>query len=306
MTDLSVRIGSLGLKNPVLTASGTFGYGTEYAGYFDTGLLGGIVTKTVTLEPREGNPMPRIAETPAGMLNSIGLANVGIERFLSEKLPALEGLDTRVVVNVAGNTAEEYAEVTSRAAGHPRVDAIEVNVSCPNVRHGGLAFGTNPSATAEVTAAVRAATSKPVIVKLTPNVTDIAEIARAAEAAGADALSLINTVLGMAIDIETRRPLIARRTAGLSGPAIKPIAIAKVYQVRQAVKLPLIGIGGIMRWQDAVEFLLAGATAVQTGTLHFVEPDGPVRIVEGLRRYCEEKGISSVSELVGGMVEESS
>ncbi len=306
MTDLSVRIAGLSLKNPVLAASGTFGYGMEYAGYFDISRIGGIVTKTVTLEPREGNPMPRLAETPAGMLNSIGLANVGIERFLSEKLPALGGLDTRVVVNVAGNTAEEYAEVTSRAAAHPRVDAIEVNVSCPNVRHGGLAFGTNPIATAEVTAAVRAATSKPVIVKLTPNVTDIAEIARAAEAAGADALSLINTVLGMAIDIETRRPLIARRTAGLSGPAVKPIAIAKVYQVRKAVKLPLIGIGGIMRWQDAVEFLLAGATAVQTGTLHFVEPDGPVRILDGLRRYCEEKAIASVTELVGGMVEESS
>jgi dihydroorotate dehydrogenase (NAD+) catalytic subunit len=306
MADLSVRIAGLLLRNPVLTASGTFGYGTEYADYFDVSLLGGIVTKTVTLELREGNPMPRLAETPAGMLNSIGLANVGIERFLSEKLPALEGLDTRVIVNVAGNTAEEYAEVTARAAAHPRVDAIEVNVSCPNVRHGGLAFGTNPSATAEVTAAVRAATAKPVIVKLTPNVTDIAEIARAAEAAGADALSLINTVLGMAIDIETRRPLIARRTAGLSGPAIKPIAIAKVYQVRKAVKLPLIGIGGIMRWQDAVEFLLAGATAVQTGTLNFVEPDGPVRIVEGIRRYCEEKGIASVVELVGGMIEESS
>ncbi|MBN2201466.1 dihydroorotate dehydrogenase [bacterium] len=303
MTDLSVRIAGLALKNPVLTASGTFGYGTEYAGYFDISLLGGIATKTVTLEPREGNPMPRLAETPGGMLNSIGLANVGIERFLSEKLPALEGLDTRVIVNVAGNTAEEYAEVTSRAAAHPRVDAIEVNVSCPNVRHGGLAFGTNPAATAEVTAAVRAATSKPVIVKLTPNVTDITEIARAAEAAGADALSLINTVLGMAIDIETRRPLIARRTAGLSGPAIKPIAIAKVYQVRQAVKLPLIGIGGIMRWQDAVEFLLAGATAVQTGTLHFVEPDGPVRVVEGIRRYSEEKGVASVTELVGALSE---
>jgi dihydroorotate dehydrogenase (NAD+) catalytic subunit len=303
MVDLSVRIGGLALRNPVLTASGTFGYGTEYADFFDASRLGGIVTKTVTLEPREGNPMPRLAETPAGMLNSIGLANVGIERFLSEKLPALEGLDTRVVVNVAGNTVEEYAEAAARAAAHPRVDAIEVNVSCPNVRHGGLAFGTHPAATAEVTGAVRRATAKPVIVKLTPNVTDITEIARAAEASGADALSLINTVVGMAIDIETRRPLIARGTAGLSGPAIKPIAVARVYQVRGAVKLPLIGIGGIMRWQDAVEFLLAGATAVQTGTLQFVEPEGPVRVVEGLRRYCEEKGIGAVTELVGALIE---
>jgi dihydroorotate dehydrogenase (NAD+) catalytic subunit len=303
MIDLSVRIGGLKLANPVLAASGTFGYGTEYADFFDVSRLGGLVTKTVTLEPREGNPMPRLAETPCGMLNSIGLANVGAARFVAEKLPALSGLGTRVVVNVAGNSAEEYAEVVARVQAHPRVDAIEVNVSCPNVRDGGLAFGTSPRATEAVTAAVRAATAKPVIIKLTPNVTDIGEIARAAEAAGADGLSLINTVVGLAVDIETRRPLIRRVTAGLSGPAIKPIALAKVYQASKAVRLPLIGIGGIVKWQDAIEFLLAGATAIQTGTVHFVEPDAPLSIIEGIRNYCETHGIEAARDLVGGMVE---
>jgi dihydroorotate dehydrogenase (NAD+) catalytic subunit len=303
MTDLSVRIGALTLKNPVLTASGTFGYGTEFAGAFDISKLGGIVTKTITLEPREGNPMPRIAETPAGMLNSIGLANVGVECFLSEKLPKLETLKTLVFVNVAGNTVEEYAQVVRRVQHHPRVDAIEINVSCPNVEKGGLAFGTDARATEAVTAAVRGSTKKTVIVKLTPNVTDIAEIAGAAVSGGADALSLINTVLGMAVDIETRRPRIARCTAGLSGPAIKPIALAKVYQVRKAVSVPLIGIGGIMTGSDAVEFLLAGATAVQTGTLHFIEPDGPVRVLDGIQAYCESHGIGAVRELVGAMVQ---
>jgi len=303
MADLSVRIGPLVLKNPVLAASGTFGYGTEFAPYFDVAKLGGIVTKTITLEPREGNPMPRIAETPAGMLNSIGLANVGVKRFLSEKLPMLQALDTVVVVNVAGNTVEEYAEVVRQVQAHPRVDAIEVNVSCPNVEKGGLAFGTDCRATEAVTAAVRLSTKKPVIVKLTPNVTDITEIARAAVSGGADALSLINTVVGMAVDIETRRPLIARFTAGHSGPAIKPIALAKVFQVRKAVSVPLIGIGGIMTGGDAIEFLLAGATAVQTGTLHFVEPDGPVRVLEGIQRYCESHGVKSVRELIGGIRE---
>jgi dihydroorotate dehydrogenase (NAD+) catalytic subunit len=301
MTDLSVRIGGLILKNPVITASGTFGYGTEFAGYFDAGRLGGIITKTVTLEPREGNPMPRIAETPAGMLNSIGLANVGVERFLSEKLPRLETLDTAVFVNVAGNTVDEYARVVRAVESHPAVDAIEINVSCPNVEKGGLAFGTDAKATAAVTAAVRGSTKKPVIVKLTPNVTDITEIARAAVSAGADGLSLINTVLGMAVDVETRRPLIARCTAGLSGPAIKPIALAKVYQVSKAVSVPLIGIGGIMTGSDAVEFLLAGATAVQTGTLQFIEPDGPLRVLAEIEQYCERHRVASVRELTGGM-----
>jgi dihydroorotate dehydrogenase (NAD+) catalytic subunit len=303
MVDLSVQIGSLVLKNPVLTASGTFGYGTEYSSYMDVSRLGGIVTKTITLELRDGNPMPRIAETPAGMLNSIGLANVGAERFIQEKLPKLQDLNTRVIVNVSGNTVEEYAETAARVQNHPRVDAIEVNISCPNVKNGGLAFGTDAKTAEAVTSAVRKKTRKPVIVKLTPNVTDIAEIARAAAAGGADALSLINTVVGMAVDIETRQPLIAQITAGLSGPAIKPIALAKVYQVHKAVSIPLIGIGGIMRWQDAIEFFLAGAAAVQIGTLLFVEPDGPILVLEGIERYCEEKGVQKIGELVGAMLE---
>lgn len=302
MADLSVRIGSLVLKNPVLTASGTFGYGTEYAEYFDASRLGGIVTKTVTLEPREGNPMPRIAETPAGMLNSIGLANVGAERFIAEKLPGLLGLDTKVIVNVAGDTVDEYAEVVRRIQGHPRVDAVEVNVSCPNVERGGLAYGTDAKSTENVMAAIRRETKKTVIVKLTPNVTDIAEIAKAAVAGGADAVSLINTLVGMAIDVDTRKPLIARCTAGLSGPAIKPVALAKVYQVRKAVTVPVIGIGGIMTWRDAIEFFLAGADAVQTGTLLFIEPDGPVKVLEGIERYCEEKGVRKIGDLVGAML----
>jgi dihydroorotate dehydrogenase (NAD+) catalytic subunit len=302
-TDLSVQIGSLRLKNPVLAASGTFGYGVEYADYFDASLLGGIITKTVTLEPREGNPMPRIAETPAGMLNSIGLANVGVERFLSEKLPQLEGLDTAVVVNVAGNTARECADVTETIQAHPRVNAIELNVSCPNVKQGGLAFGTDRGALEDVVRQVRRKTKKTLIVKLSPNVTDIALMARAAVDAGADALSLINTLVGAAVDIETRRPLIGMTFGGLSGPAIKPVALAMVLKVRRAVSVPLIGIGGIMTWKDAVEFLIAGATAVQIGTLSFIEPDGAGRVPGGIASFCERKNISKIHELIGTLKE---
>lgn len=303
VADLTIQIGSLQLKNPVLTASGTFGYGTEYADYMDTSKLGGIVTKTVTLHPRDGNPMPRIAETPGGMLNSIGLANVGVERFLEEKLPKLEGLDTAVIVNIAGNTAEEYGAVTEKIQEHPRVNAIEVNVSCPNVRQGGLAFGTDAAMLADVVRIVRRATKKTVIVKLSPNVTDIAAMAKSAVDAGADALSLINTLVGMAVDIHTRRPLIARTIAGLSGPAIRPVALAMVHKVRKAVSVPLIGIGGIMSWKDAVEFLITGATAVQVGTLNFISPDGAVRVAEGIQQYCEENGIAKIGDLVGTLKE---
>ncbi len=301
--DLSVQIGSLRLKNPVLTASGTFGYGLEYGDYFDVSLLGGIVTKTVTLEPREGNPMPRIAETPAGMLNSIGLANVGVERFLSEKLPQLMGLQTAVVVNIAGNTARDCAETAERVQANPRVDAIELNVSCPNVDQGGLAFGTDKNALNEVVRGVRTATRKPLIVKLSPNVTDIALMAETAVDAGADALSLINTLIGAAVDIETGRPLIGRTFGGLSGPAVKPVALAMVLKVRKAVSVPLIGIGGISSWRDAVEFLIAGATAVQIGTLNFMEPDGAVGVLEGIASYCERKNISNVRDLIGTLIE---
>lgn len=302
ITDLSVQIGTLTLKNPVMTASGTFGYGTEYQSFFDVSELGAIITKTVTLEPRLGNPMPRIAETPAGMLNSIGLANVGIDRFLDEKLPALQALDTRVIVNVAGHDVQSYTEVTRRVSQHQRTDAIELNISCPNVKQGGLAFGTDPRVTHEVVSAARRVTDKPLIVKLTPNVTDIGTVAQAAVDAGADALSLINTLLGMAIDIETQKPRIARVLAGFSGPAVKPVALAKVYQVAQRVTVPIIGLGGIMTWQDAVEFMLAGATAVQVGTLNFVDPAGGVEIIRGLAQYGQAKELERIDALVGAMV----
>jgi dihydroorotate dehydrogenase (NAD+) catalytic subunit len=299
MNDLSVRIGNLKLKNPVLTASGTFGYGTEYGAFYDINQLGGIITKTITLNAREGNPMPRIVETPCGMLNSIGLANVGANRFLEEKLPELKDLNTAVIVNVAGSTIQEYKQVVRKIEGHHRVDAIEVNISCPNVKKGGLAFGTDPIVTKEVVSCVRNETLKTVFVKLTPNVTDIVKIAIAAVEGGADGLSLINTVLGMGIDILTRRPHLSRVIGGLSGPAIKPIALAKVYQVSKAVKVPIIGIGGIMNWKDAVEFLIAGATAVQIGTLNFVNPAGALDIIRGLQTFCENENIDRITDLIG-------
>ncbi len=300
-TDLSVQIGSLRLKNPVLTASGTFGYGTEYAPYMDVEKLGGLITKTITLKPRAGNPMPRIAETSAGMLNSIGLANVGVDAFISEKLPELESLKTAVIVNIAGNSSDEYAAVAEKIAGCARVDAIEINVSCPNVKQGGLAFGTDARATEEVVKYVREITKKPLIVKLTPNVTDITETAKAAEQAGADALSLINTVLGMAIDIYTHRPKLARGAGGLSGPAIKPVAIAKVFQTAKAVKIPIIGLGGIMCWQDAVEFMIAGASAIEVGTLNFIEPHGALKIISGITNFFQENNIKKVADIVSSV-----
>ena len=303
MSDLSVQLGTLRLKNPILTASGTFGYGTEYGEYYDINLLGGIVTKTITLLPREGNPTPRLAETPCGMLNSIGLANVGVDRFLREKLPELEMLDTTVIVNVAGNTVEEYGEVVEKIQEHRRVDAIELNVSCPNVKQGGLAFGTDAETTKKIVSRARQATKKPLFVKLTPNVTHIVSVALAAVEGGADGLSLINTVLGMGVNIETKQPLLARGIGGLSGPAIKPIALAKVWQVARAVSVPIIGIGGIMTWRDVVEFLIVGATAVEVGTLSFVEPEGPVKILTGLEQYCLEKGITKITDLVGTLKE---
>jgi len=303
MIDLSVKIGSLELKNPVLVASGTFGYGTEYSKYLDVNKLGGIITKTITLSEREGNPLPRIAETPCGMLNSIGLANVGVEKFIEEKLPGLTELNTVVIVNVAGNTVEEYGLVVEKFQGYDRVDGFEINISCPNVEKGGLAFGIDPELTHKVVFRVREATDKTVIVKLTPNVTDITSIAVAAVEAGADALSLINTILGLGIDIETRRPLLARGVGGLSGPAIKPIALAKVYQVAKAVSVPVIGIGGITCWQDAVEFFIAGATAVEVGTWNFVEPDGTIDIIQGIEEFCYKKNIDNITDLVGRLRE---
>jgi len=299
MVDLTVNIGSLKLKNPVLTASGTFGYGTEYSELINPSELGGIITKTITLEPRVGNPVPRIAETPAGMLNSIGLANVGSEKFISEKLPALEKIDTAVIVNIAGSTVDEYGRVAELVQGQKRVDAIEINVSCPNVDRGGIALGVSPEGTFEVTRRVREKTDKPIIVKLTPNVTDITQIAKAAEDAGADAVSLINTLVGMVIDIESARPLIAKGTGGLSGPAIKPVAVARVYQVAGSVNIPVIGLGGIMNWRDAIEFIMAGASAVEVGTLNFIDPRATVDIVQGIKDFCEAKGILKIETICG-------
>lgn len=297
--NLAVKIAGLSLKNPVMPASGTFGFGEEYAPFIDLNRLGAIVVKTITLKPLIGNPPPRLMETPCGLLNSIGLQNPGLDVFLREKLPYLQQLSPPLIVNIAGKTIDEYAELAERLSAAEGVAALEVNISCPNVREGGIVFGTVPAMAARVTAAVKSHTHLPVIVKLTPNVTDITEIARAVEDAGADALSLINTVRGMAIDIKTRRPALASIVGGLSGPAVKPIALYAVWQVAQVVKIPLIGMGGITSAQDAVEFLLAGATAVAVGTASLVNPKALVEIIDGLERYLLEEGIGDVKELIG-------
>ncbi|MEW8958259.1 MAG: dihydroorotate dehydrogenase [Moorella sp. (in: firmicutes)] len=297
--NLAVKIAGLSLKNPVMPASGTFGFGEEYAPFIDLNRLGAIVVKTITLKPLIGNPPPRLMETPCGLLNSIGLQNPGLDVFLREKLPYLRQLSPPLIVNIAGKTIDEYAELAERLSAAEGVAALEVNISCPNVREGGIVFGTVPAMAARVTAAVKSHTHLPVIVKLTPNVTDITEIARAVEDAGADALSLINTVRGMAIDIKTRRPALASIVGGLSGPAVKPIALYAVWQVAQVVKIPLIGMGGITSAQDAVEFLLAGATAVAVGTAGLVNPKALIEIIDGLERYLLEEGIEDVKELIG-------
>lgn len=288
----------LRLKNPVMAASGTFGYGTEYAELVAIGQLGAIVCKGTTLKPRPGNPTPRIVETPAGMLNSIGLQNIGVEALIREKAPIWAGWEVPVIVNIAGETPAEFAELAARLDGVPGVAGLEVNISCPNVETG-LEFGTDPAAAAAVTAAVRKATSLPVIVKLTPNVADIVAVARAVEAAGADAVSLINTLLGMAIDIRTRRPVLGAGFGGLSGPAIKPVALRMVYEVAGAVKVPVIGVGGITTAADALEFLLAGATAVQVGTACFANPRAPIEILEGITAYLTAAGITDIREIIG-------
>lgn len=297
----STTIGSLHLKNRVLVASGTFGYGTEAAPYTDVSRLGGIVTKSVSLKPRIGNPPVRIAETPAGMLNSIGLANVGLDVFIAEKMPALRTLDTAIVVNVAASTTEEYCEIVERLEDEQGIDAYEINVSCPNVKEGGLNFGTRCDMTARITRELRPRTRRPLIIKLTPNVTHIAEFAQACEDEGADAVSLINTLVGMAVDVRTRAPKLSMITGGLSGPAIKPVALAKVFEVSKAVSIPIIGIGGIMTWEDAIEFLLVGACAVQVGTASFRDPDAAVQVAAGMEAWCEAEGISDMDELVRGL-----
>ena len=297
--DLSVEVGRVRLKNPVLTASGTFGYGLEFLPFMQLSELGGIVTKGLSPKPRQGNPPERIVETPAGMLNAIGLQNVGVDAFLAEKLPALRAHDTAVVANVFGETEAEYVEVCEKLDGAPGLAAIELNVSCPNTEAGGMIFGNDPAALAKVTRACRRAARLPLWVKLSPNVTDIRETARAAEAEGADAVSLVNTFVGMTIDVERRRPVLANVSGGLSGPAIRPLAVWMTLQVRRAVGIPIIGMGGIMSSRDALEFILAGATAVQVGTANFVKPRAAVDVAEGLASWLTQHGIGSIRELVG-------
>lgn len=298
---LSVQLGPLRLRNPVMTASGTFGYGEEYACFTDLSRLGAIVVKGISLLPRAGNPPPRVVETASGMINAIGLENVGVEHFVAIKLPCLRKLDVPVIVNIFGNTLEEYAELAARLDGVPGVAAVEINISCPNVKQGGMVFGTDPAMTERVVAAVRRATSLPVITKLTPNVTSISEIAKASEGAGSDIISCINTVAAMAVDIFSRRPKLANIFGGLSGPAVKPVALRCVYEVTRSVKCPVIGIGGISSAVDALEFLLVGATAVQVGTANFIEPGVTADIIDGIKRFLEVEGISSISEYIGSM-----
>ncbi len=300
--DLRVSIGSLKMRNPVMTASGTFGYAREFEPYVNLHRLGAVVVKGISLMPRAGNPPPRIVETSCGMLNAIGLENVGVERFISEKMESLQGINVPVIVNILGDTLEEYREIAKRLADVEGVAGIEVNISCPNVKKGGVAFGTVPDMAAAVTAAVRESSSVPVIVKLSPNVTDITEIARAVEEGGADAVSLINTLIGMAIDHRSRRPQLANVIGGLSGPAIKPVALRMVYQVAQAVSIPVIGVGGIETAEDVVEFMLAGATAVQIGTANFVNPRASEEAVEGLVQYVAKQKLVSIREIIGGLI----
>lgn len=297
--DLGVRLGPLALKNPVMTASGTFGFGAEWADFYDIGRLGAIMVKAVTVHPREGNPMPRMVETAAGMLNSIGLQNPGLEAFINEKMPYLRQFDCAVIVNIAADRAEDYCTLAERLDTVPGVAALEMNISCPNQEHGGMEFGIDPDLTRMVVSRVRQVTRLPLIVKLSPNVTDITELARAARDGGADALSLVNTFIGTAIDIKTRRFRLALGRGGLSGPCIKPLALYMVHRVRQAVPLPIIGMGGISDAADAIEFLLAGASAIAVGTANFINPMAAVEIIEGIEAYLREQGAASVGEIVG-------
>ena len=298
--DMAVEVGGIRMRNPVLTASGTFGYAQEFEQHLDLNRLGGLVVKTITRLPRPGNPAPRIVETPAGMLNAIGLQNVGIDAFIREKLPYLRKLTPPLIVNVAGESVEDFRELTKRISDQEGIAGIELNVSCPNVA-GGLDFSTDPKLTYQVVKAAREATRLPVIPKLSPNVTDIRAIAKAAEEAGADGISLINTLVGMAIDVRTRRPKIANVTGGLSGPAIRPVAVRMVWQVAQAVKLPIVGMGGIFCGEDAAEFLIAGATAVAVGTANFIDPINVLKVISELEQYCLTNGIPAIRHLVGSL-----
>ncbi|MBI4777455.1 dihydroorotate dehydrogenase [Candidatus Desantisbacteria bacterium] len=295
--DVSVSIGKLKLKNPVLCASGCFGYGQEYAELIDLSMLGGIILKGITLKERQGNPMPRIVETPAGMLNSVGLQNMGLPRFLQEKLPLLSNIPTAVIANICGETPEEYAVIAKGLSDKAGINALEINISCPNVSHGGMLFGQDMMLTFEVVNLVRKQTSLPLIVKLSPNVTNIASIARAAVDGGADAVSLINTLMGMAVDIKTQKPRLANITGGLSGPAIKPVALRMVWEVCKSVNIPVIGQGGIMDWEDSLEFLLVGATAVCIGTANFVNPKAGMEIVQGIKDYMRQYKIVDIGKI---------
>lgn len=301
MDKLSVSIGGLRLKNPVMTASGTFGYGKEFADFMDLSRIGGVFVKGTTLRERQGNAYPRMAETPRGMLNAVGLQNKGVDYFISNIYPTIKDYDTNIIVNVSGSTIEDYAECADKLMVLDNIPAIELNISCPNVKEGGMAFGTSACSAADVVKAVRLVWKKTLIVKLSPNVTDITEIARAVEAEGADAVSLINTLLGMAIDIDRRKPLLSTITGGLSGPCVKPVAIRMVWQTFNAIKIPIIGMGGISCWQDAVEFLLAGAAAIQIGTYNFIDPMISVKVVDGISEYLNKNNINSVSDLTGAL-----
>lgn len=299
MVNLNVNLGRLQLANPVLTASGTFGYGREFSDFIDLNELGGFIVKGTTLEPREGNPYPRMAETPSGMLNAVGLQNKGVDYFIENIYPQIAGCKSQVIVNVSGAKIEDYVTVCEKLAPLDKIEAIEVNISCPNVKQGGMAYGTTTDGAAEVTAATRKAWPRHLMVKLSPNVTSITDIAKAVEGEGADSVSLINTLLGMAIDVERRRPMLSTVTGGLSGPAVRPVAVRMVWQVAKAVGIPVVGLGGIMTGRDALEFIMAGATAVEVGTANFINPSVTVRIINEIRDYCERHNISDINELRG-------
>ncbi len=301
MADLTINIGNLKMSNPVMTASGTFGYGLEFQDFVDLEQIGGIIVKGTTLHPREGNPYPRMAETPMGMLNAVGLQNKGVHYFVDHIYPQIKDIRTNIIVNVSGSQVEDYAETASIVNELDNIPAIELNISCPNVKQGGMAFGVSAHGASEVVSAVRKVYKKTLIVKLSPNVTDITEIARAAEGAGADSVSLINTLMGMAIDAEKRKPVLSTITGGMSGAAVKPIALRMVWQVAHAVKIPVIGLGGIMNWRDAVEFFLAGASAIQVGTANFIDPAVTVKIAKGIDDYLIRHNYSSIRDIIGAL-----
>lgn len=301
MVQLNTKIGSLELKNPVMTASGTFGYGTEYADFMDISRLGAIIVKGTTLNPRQGNPYPRMAETPSGMLNAVGLQNKGVDYFVDHIYPEVRKIQTNIIVNVSGSCIDDYVQTAGIINTLDDIPAIELNISCPNVKQGGMAFGVNPESAAQVVAAVRKAYDKTLIVKLSPNVTDITEIARAVEGAGADSVSLINTMLGMAIDAEKRKPILSTVTGGMSGPAVKPVALRMVWQTAKAVKIPVIGLGGICSATDAIEFLLAGASAIQIGTANFIDPSISEKVIDGIEDYLNRHGFTSVQDIIGAL-----